>query len=69
MDPHDKRARQAGGVSRNRAVGYARVSTEQQAESGLSLEHQETKIRAMAAVLDAELADVIVDGGHEHSHP
>jgi site-specific DNA recombinase len=49
--------------SRNRAVGYARVSTEQQADSGLSLEHQDTKIRAMAAVQDAELADVIVDSG------
>lgn len=49
--------------SRNRAIGYARVSTEQQADSGLSLEHQDGKIRAMAAVQDAELVDVIVDGG------
>lgn len=46
-----------------RAIGYARVSTEAQADSGLSLEHQDTKIRAMATVHDAALLDVIVDGG------
>ena len=49
--------RPEGGV---RAVGYARVSTEQQSE-GISLEAQESKIRAMAAVQDADLVDVVVD--------
>jgi|SRR5579862_2307270 len=45
------------------AIGYVRVSTERQAEYGVSLEAQETKIRAMATVQSAELLDVIVDGG------
>ena len=46
-----------------RTVGYVRVSTEKQAEQGVSLEAQEAKIRAMATVHSAELAEVIVDGG------
>src|SRR3954463_2246618 len=45
------------------AVGYSRVSTDQQADRGVSLEAQAEKIRAMATVHDAELLDVIVDGG------
>src|SRR3569623_1635153 len=46
-----------------RAIGYVRVSTDRQAEQGVSLEAQEAKIRAMATVQGAELLDVIVDGG------
>src|SRR5947199_180597 len=45
------------------AIGYVRVSTDRQAEQGVSLEAQEAKIRAMATVQSAELLDVIVDGG------
>jgi site-specific DNA recombinase len=45
------------------AIGYVRVSTDRQAEQGVSLEAQEAKIRAMATVQGAELLDVIVDGG------
>jgi len=45
------------------AIGYARVSTDKQAERGVSLEAQTEKIRAMALVHDAELLDIIVDGG------
>jgi site-specific DNA recombinase len=45
------------------AIGYARVSTDRQAEYGVSLDAQEAKIRAMATVQGAELIDVIVDGG------
>ena len=37
------------------------MSTDQQADSGLSLEAQESKIRAMAQVKGAELVEVIVD--------
>ena len=44
-------------------VGYVRVSTDKQAEHGVSLEAQEAKIRAMATVQGADLLDVIVDGG------
>src|SRR5580704_12716016 len=46
-----------------KAIGYVRVSTDRQAEQGVSLEAQEAKIRAMATVQSAELIDVIVDGG------
>jgi len=45
------------------AIGYVRVSTDRQADQGVSLEAQESKIRAMATVHSAELLDVIVDGG------
>src|SRR5450755_1899563 len=44
-------------------IGYVRVSTDRQAEHGVSLEAQEAKIRAMATVQSGELIDVIVDGG------
>jgi site-specific DNA recombinase len=44
-------------------VGYVRVSTDRQAETGVSLEAQAEKIRAMAVVHGAEVLDVIVDGG------
>jgi site-specific DNA recombinase len=46
-----------------KAIGYVRVSTDRQAERGVSLEAQTEKIRAMALVHDAELLDIIVDGG------
>jgi len=46
-----------------RAIGYARVSTDQQADHGVSLEAQTDKLRAMATVQGADLADVIVDAG------
>ena len=46
-----------------KTIGYVRVSTDKQAEHGVSLEAQEAKIRAMAVVHSAELAEVIVDGG------
>jgi DNA invertase Pin-like site-specific DNA recombinase len=46
-----------------RAIGYIRVSTEKQADRGVSLEAQSEKVRAMAVVQGAELADVIVDAG------
>ena len=50
-------------MSPMKTVGYVRVSTDKQAERGISLEAQEAKIRAMATVQGAELIDVIVDGG------
>ncbi len=45
------------------AFGYARVSTDKQADHGVSLEAQEAKIRAMATVQGAEIVELIVDGG------
>jgi DNA invertase Pin-like site-specific DNA recombinase len=44
-----------------KAAGYGRVSTEKQADFGVSLEAQSEKVRAMAVVQGAELAEVIVD--------
>jgi len=44
-----------------KAIGYARGSTDKQAEHGVSLEAQEEKIRAMAVVQGVELIGVIVD--------
>ena len=44
-----------------RAIGYVRVSTDKQAEFGVSLEAQSEKIRAMAVVQSADLTDIIVD--------
>jgi hypothetical protein len=46
-----------------KTVGYVRVSTDRQADKGVSLEAQEAKIRAMAIVRGADLDEVIVDGG------
>lgn len=46
-----------------KAIGYVRVSTDKQADRGFSLEAQAEKIRAMAVVHNAELLDIIVDGG------
>ena len=45
------------------AVGYVRVSTERQADSGLSIEAQQEKVRALATVHDVELFDVVIDAG------
>src|ERR1700691_500957 len=46
-----------------KTVGYVRVSTDKQAERGISLEAQAEKIRAMALVQSAELNDIIVESG------
>ena len=46
-----------------KTIGYVRVSTDRQADHGVSLEAQEAKIRAMAIVRGADLDEVIVDGG------
>jgi site-specific DNA recombinase len=46
-----------------RAIGYVRVSTDKQADHGVSLEAQAEKIRAMAAIHSAELVDFIIEAG------
>src|SRR4051812_11558508 len=45
------------------AIGYARVSTDRQADRGISLDAQTARIRAMATIQQADLLDVVVDGG------
>jgi site-specific DNA recombinase len=46
-----------------RALGYLRVSTEEQVRQGVSLDAQEAKIRAYALAKDLELVDVVRDEG------
>jgi site-specific DNA recombinase len=46
-----------------KAIGYTRVSTDKQADHGVSLDAQSEKIRAMATVQDAELVGIITDAG------
>ncbi len=50
-------------VESTRAVGYIRVSTDKQAEHGVSLEAQHVKLTQYAALYDIELVDIIVDAG------
>lgn len=45
------------------AVGYMRVSSQEQAKSGLSLEEQRREIEATAQELGADLIEVFVDEG------
>lgn len=45
----------------SKGLGYLRVSTEQQADSGLSLEAQRAKVIALAELQDLELVEIIVD--------
>lgn len=47
----------------NQAIGYVRVSTDKQANEGVSLEAQEARIRAWCAANGYELAHVFVDAG------
>lgn len=54
----------SGGMTRTlRAIGYVRVSTEEQARSGLGLEAQIRAIHAAAEQRGWELVDVITDAG------
>jgi site-specific DNA recombinase len=46
-----------------RAVGYSRVSTDDQAQNGVSLEAQEVKIRAYCVAKDWDLLRIIRDEG------
>ena len=45
------------------AVGYARVSTDEQAREGVSLDQQVARIRAYATAKGLDLSDVLVDDG------
>ena len=50
-----------------KAIGYIRVSTDKQADQGISLEAQEAKIRAYAQLYDLELVDVVIEAGSAKS--
>ena len=45
------------------ALGYARVATDEQAREGVSLEAQQSRIRAYCEAKDLELVDVLTDDG------
>jgi site-specific DNA recombinase len=50
-------------VESTKAVGYIRVSTDKQADHGVSLEAQHAKLTAYAQLYDLELVEIIVDAG------
>jgi len=45
------------------ALGYLRVSTDEQARDGVSLEAQEARVRAYALAKGLDMAEVLVDNG------
>ena len=48
---------------KGQALGYARVSTDEQAREGVSLDAQRSRIRAYCEAKELELVDVLVDDG------
>ena len=52
-----------GELKQSVAIGYARVSTEEQAREGVSLDQQVARIRAYATAKGLDLSDVLVDDG------
>ena len=46
-----------------KAIGYIRVSTEEQAATGISLDAQRAKIEAYATLKDLELVGIVEDAG------
>lgn len=48
---------------RTRAIAYLRVSTDKQADSGVSLDAQRAKLEAYAVAMDLDIVSTIVDAG------
>lgn len=46
-----------------KAIGYIRVSTEEQAQEGVSIEAQTDKLRGYADLYDIDLVDIQIDAG------
>lgn len=46
-----------------KVIGYVRVSTEEQAREGISLQAQEGKLRAYAELYELDLVEVVADPG------
>jgi len=58
-----KRTTKSETTTATRAVAYVRVSTEKQADEGVSLEAQRAKVEAYASLYGVELVGVEVDAG------
>ena len=56
-------ARTTAPSTRTRAIAYLRVSTDKQADEGVSLEAQRAKLEAYASLYDLDLVAVEVDAG------
>lgn len=52
-----------------KAIGYVRVSTEEQAEQGVSIEAQEAKIRSYGQMRNLDVVDVVIDAGVSAGKP
>ena len=50
-------------------VGYARCSTSEQANEGMSIDAQTARIRAWAEIEGAEIAEVVIDAGVSGAKP
>lgn len=50
-------------VEAKRVIGYIRVSTDKQAEHGVSLDAQAEKLRQYCVLYDLELVEIVVDEG------
>jgi DNA invertase Pin-like site-specific DNA recombinase len=50
-------------MPKTRAVAYLRVSTDKQADKGVSLEAQLARVNAYAQLYELELVDVVIDAG------
>lgn len=59
----DQREVKAQPQNRGRAIGYVRVSTEEQADSGLGLEAQRSAIRSAAERMGLDIAEWFADEG------
>src|SRR4051794_22694194 len=57
------RARRMDRAPRMRVVGYVRVSTDQQAQEGVSLDAQRSRLKAYCVSQDLQLVDIITDDG------
>lgn len=51
-------------AGRMRVVGYVRVSTEQQAQEGVSMDAQRSRLRAHCQAQDITLVDIVTDDGY-----
>jgi site-specific DNA recombinase len=58
-----KTKKEGAAMDKKRAVGYVRVSTDEQAREGVSLDAQTERIRALAVAKDWELVEIIEDKG------